>query len=284
VSPRACRDNSVTVAAIARSSFFSRVPCSCSVLNIYGLSCPLTSDLHLVAQDCVSLRLGFVPFKLTHSSLLLGWRGRADNTAPDIILAGGDCSVHVYRFSGGSYTEESLSSPEHPLGMLRNTPAAVLSLDLVCTASGPTPTALLVAGCQDGLVRFASLRTEENEQQQTEGGSSWKLGADSDSSPECPNDAWTDFYLDGPVCSATFFSPSSHFLCDVFPSREDAKEPLNDNELNRMQRRAFDACVDKRGPEDEAHDGRRRRRSSNGQSPEVRLLMANAVGFGAVYG
>ena len=40
------------------------------VLNIYGLHCPLTSDLHVIAQDCISLRLSFVPFVLTHSTLL----------------------------------------------------------------------------------------------------------------------------------------------------------------------------------------------------------------------
>jgi hypothetical protein len=271
-----------------------------SVLNIYGLSTPLSSssqlDFSSLAQDCVSIRLNFVPFKLTHSNLLVGCarEKRSDAlAAPDIILAGSDRNVHVYRHSGLAYSELPLNT-SHPLSMLQGTASSALSLDIACTSSSSHT--FLVAGYQDGLVRFASLtgssqRTptsaaadDDAPPKEEAGGSSWQLGEDDDGVEE--EEQWTDFYLDGPVNSASFFSPSSTFLRDVFRSRSQAKEALNDNSLNRMQRRAFDACVAPEGTagqSEKADDRIRPRSNSETLMPEVRLLMANAIGFGTVY-
>lgn len=301
-----------------------------SVLNIYGLSTPASSscsDFTALSQDCLSIRLPFVPFRLTHSQLFSGCTNattrhqlqRSSSTtaataAPDIILAGSDRNVHVYRYSGLAYTELPLNT-SHPLAMLQGTASSVLAIDIVCTASSPRT--FMVAGCQDGLVRFASLTNnrrsrrqrrssttteaaEEDEATPTGGageddrdeesaGSPWQLGDDADG--EAEEDLWSDFYLDGPVSSASFFSPSAAFLRDVFRTQTQAEEPLNDHMLNRMQRRAFDACVATESPSAQRHhphadttDERIRPRSaSETLMPEVRLLMTNAVGFGTVY-
>ena len=278
-----------------------RYALSFSVLNIYGLSTPSFSSSHLdfssLAQDCVSIRLNFVPFKLTHSNLLVGcaMNKRSDAlTAPDIILAGSDRNVHVYRYSSLAYSELPLNT-SHPLSMLQGTASNALALDVVCTSSSPRT--FLVAGYQDGLVRFASLtggsqRTpsppaaaaEEAALRAEAGGSAWQLGEDEEGVEE--EEQWTDFHLDGPVSSASFFSPSSAFLRDVFHSRHQAKKALNDNPLNRMQRRAFDTCVAPNSTPGQLENADKRARSrsnSKASMPQVRLLLTNAIGFGTVY-
>lgn len=313
------------------------------MLHIYGLHCPLTSDLHVIANDCVTIRLSFVPFVLTHSTLLQdsapsssgssGWH----SPPVDILLAGSDKSVHVYRWSTVTQSYSELPfTPAHPLSHLHGTPSAVLSLDVACAAERPDAHTYVVAGCQDGLVRVAtrrSARTRSRSHANISGeaaaGASWEGGgADSGQvaavapsldlsdlhtdSAAAAEYRCSDFYLEGPVASAKLFSPSS-FLSDVFRSRSPDEQLLNDSPLNRMQRRAYAQCRDdwrtrcqddcgsdeERG-EDEGEEfdsesesewsaNSSARGFSDGLVPqaplaEVRLLMANAVGFGAVYG
>ena len=136
------------------------------MLHIYGLHCPLTSDLHVIANDCVTIRLSFVPFVLTHSTLLQdstpsssggnGWH----SPPVDILLAGSDKSVHVYRWSTVTQSYSELPfTPAHPLSHLHGTPSAVLSLDVACAAERPDAHTYVVAGCQDGLVRVATRKS-----------------------------------------------------------------------------------------------------------------------------
>jgi hypothetical protein len=347
------------------------------VLNIYGLHCGLTSDLHVIAADCTTFRLSFVPFVLTHSTLLheegavagssLG--GRFQPPPVDILLSGSDKCVHVYRFNPltRQYAELPIGSPAHPLNHLAHLPSAVLSLDV---ASGsPDQRHLrtyMVAGCQDGLVRVATRRIRRKKKREEEEFVHPSGVVESDLTP--PSSAppshtppaapaqtdsstfdvrYSDFHLDGPVSSANFFSPST-FLGAVFRGaashagssrvsvdqsasgggggggggggRSVLQDELNDNKLNRMQRRAFgavseerqrrrrelereegarneddddngaEACEDDEEDADAYRDWRSssRSRSSSAEPSElqgeVRLLLSNAVGFGAVYG
>lgn len=236
---------------------------SVPVLNIYGLSCPPTSDLHLIAQDCVSQRLPFVPFVLTHSDLLApaSHAHASSFVAPDILLAGGDRNVHVYRWNGVAYAELALNAT-HPLAMLQRTPTSVMAIDVVCNADATRTT--MVVACQDGMVRVATLPT------------------DPEAAPIAgrTQDSWRDFYLDGPVSSASFFSPSTSTLCDVFRSRAAATRAIRDTPLHRLQQRA---TIDQRHPHNESSAPGARTRHRVSHEPEVHLLMANAVGFGAVY-
>ncbi len=115
----------------------------------------------------MSLRLSFVPCVLTHTTLLhdpnSGSSGSISSLqvpTVDILLAGSDRSVHVYRFSRATraYTELPFT-PAHPLAHLHGLPSSVLSLDVAaCSPDRRSPCTYIVAGCQDGLVRVATRR------------------------------------------------------------------------------------------------------------------------------
>ena len=266
------------------------------ILNIYGLNCSVTSDLSSIAQDCQSIRTNFVPFHLTHSTLLYG-RSK-QSIAPDILLAGSDKKVHLYRWKDNNTYAELPHDCHHPLHCLLDTPSAVLSLDIICTSTAPRT--FLVAGCQDGLVRLASLRNgadafDRDESDQANANPSSPIDPVDAGVPPMPFgvDCCRDFYLDGPISSARFFSPSESFLCDVFHSHRDSLAPLNDTPINRMQRRAFDATTNQTVSADantndsaQTHLSKEmltRATSTGARVQEVRLLLANTVGFAAIY-
>jgi len=370
-------------------------------LHLYGLSTPCVSDLHAIARDCTIIRLHFVPFVLTHSTLLShphhgrrsssltsrditsqhddgsgnGRRRSSSSSYPsvDILLSGNDRSVHVYRWNRHSNTFNELpftSTSGHPLLHLHQTPSAVTSLDVVCSASDPHAIHI-VAGCQDGMVRVATARRlqrssrrrsvgvalpitsagEEKNAEYKADEHTWHHAGTSLSPIHPPSSTSTgtcidlpsirhrDFFLDGPVCTVSFFTPSTQLLADVFHSRrqfhERISEKNSESPLEVLQRRAFQEEVKAKEEEmkirimmhnrqsvdgrmvnsdddDDDNDGWSSEGSetepigdglevqssppsrADGMSklsqepsphvPEVRLLMANAVGFGAVYG
>lgn len=236
------------------------------ILNIYGLSSrPSPQDLTFLSNDCVSFRIGFIPFHLSHSFLLPGCNSFGP---PDLLLTGGDRQVHIWRYQYGAYAELP-SGPEHPLADIAHTPAAVLAIEVARTEKPHR--VFVAAGCQDGLVRF---------------------GCVSDSSPiahdEYADDTdstnssvlissrfarFTDVHLDGPVTSIQLFSPSTHTNRQVWRDRPMEQhetthtEDTTQHQLERIQQRALEAY-------NEHHTS---------HPLDLRLLMANTVGFGAVY-
>lgn len=121
------------------------------MLNVYGLSASPNASLSIVFSSCKQKQLGFTPFELTHTTLL------SPNGEVDLLLAGSDCCLHVYRLMGDSFTE--LVGRKHPLPHLTKTTSSIVSLDIQSDATGE---AVAVAGFQDGLISLACLTPNPN--------------------------------------------------------------------------------------------------------------------------
>lgn len=180
-------------------------------LYIYGSN--NNSHLDTLVNDVQIIRLSFAPFVLTQTTLF------QNNGSADIVLSGGDHSIHIYRkkdSADNSFSELPFDS-SHPLQSYHNTSTSAVWKEMVTAING---TRLIVAGYQDGQIRLCSLLVNlEN----------------------ITILSTYNYYLDGPISCIKLYSPSTtvNTVSYEFPIVQPSLP--NDCKLSALQQRAITA-------------------------------------------